>query len=86
MTYLITYDLSKPGQNYPGLIAALRNAGAVQILYSTWLVSTQQTNVQLRTALLSHMDANDRLFVTGVNQWAYSNIMHQTEAERILQG
>ncbi|HEY3114041.1 MAG TPA: hypothetical protein VGJ62_10180 [Gemmatimonadaceae bacterium] len=65
--YLLTYDLDKPGQNYPPLLAALSNAGAVRILLSTWLIQTTESSVQVRDRYLRYLDANDRLFVTAVN-------------------
>jgi hypothetical protein len=84
MTYLLTYDLDKPGQNYTNLINALTSAGAVRILLSTWLVPTTESSVQIRDRYLRYLDANDRLFVTQVHMWAYSNVMNDLAAKRIL--
>jgi hypothetical protein len=84
LTYLITYDLDKPGQNYTNLITALTSAGGVRILLSTWLVQSAETNVQLSERYQRHIDANDRLFITAVSSWAYFNIMNQEAAKRIL--
>lgn len=40
MAYLISYDLINPGQNYPGLIEAIKNLGAWwHNLESVWIVN-----------------------------------------------
>ena len=84
MTYLLTYDLTQPGQNYSGLITALTGAGAVRILLSTWLVQTNESHAQVRDRYLRYIDTNDRLFVTDVHLWAGWNLMNLDAAKRIL--
>lgn len=83
-TYLMTYDLDKPGQNYTGLIAALTSAGAVRILLSTWVIQTTESHAQVRDRYRRYIDANDRLFVTDVHLWAGWNLMNVDAAKRIL--
>jgi CRISPR/Cas system-associated endoribonuclease Cas2 len=71
-SYLISYDLDKPGQNYSGLIDRLKQLGAVKILYSEWVLRTTSTAVQLRDDLKRFIDANDMLLVvalTGEAAW-----------------
>lgn len=84
MTYLVTYDLDRPGQDYTTLINALQNEGAVKILLSTWVLQTTATAAQVRDHFWQFMDGNDRLFVTTVNTWAGQNIMNRDAALRVL--
>jgi hypothetical protein len=64
---LVGYDLNRPGQNYAGLFAELK---AVPLwwhyLDSTWLLRTEETAVQLRNRLVTHIDAGDELLVIDV--------------------
>ena len=82
--YLITYDLDRPGQNYHPVVTALQQAGGVRVLLSTWLIVSNEGAGQIRDRYRRHIDANDRLFVTDVNNWAYSNIMNPDAAKRLL--
>lgn len=63
-TYIISYDLKKPGQNYEKLYEAIKSYGTwAKINESLWAVVTTSTAVQIRDKLLAHIDSNDRLFV-----------------------
>ncbi len=73
--FLISYDLDKPGQKYEGLIARLKEHGAVRVLLSQWALKTSWTAVQLRDDFKRYIDSNDRLLVTQVADWAYHRIM-----------
>jgi len=66
-TLLVGYDLNRPGQNYPGLIAALKAAPLWwHYLDSTWLLRTEETPVELRNRLAGLIDAGDELLVVEV--------------------
>ena len=66
-TLLVGYDLNRPLQDYPRLLAYLRSGGTWwHHLDSTWLVVTTFTATQLRDALLPLIDANDELLVIDV--------------------
>lgn len=73
-TLLVGYDLDKPGQNYAALEKKLKSLGAYwHCLDSTWMIKTNLTAAQLRDALKTILDLNDKLMVinvTGVN-WAW---------------
>ncbi len=74
--YVVSYDLLQPGRDYATLYAALERAGARRILYSQWLLRTNQTAVQVRDALRAYIDANDRLFVNALGTaWAGLNLI-----------
>src|SRR5262249_3518629 len=65
-TYLVCYDLNKPGQDYSDLINAIKAYGTWwHHLDSTWIIQTNQTAQQIRDNLVAHIDANDELLVVG---------------------
>lgn len=63
-TYIISYDLRRPGQDYSSLHDAIKGLGAWwHHLESTWLVVTNRTAAQVRDALAPEMDGNDKILV-----------------------
>lgn len=73
-TYLITYDLMKPGQDYDDLHEAIKKLGTWwHCLDSTWIVKHAGPAMTIRDALRQHTDANDKLLVvllSGEGAWA----------------
>ena len=66
-TYLVGYDLDKPGQDYSDLLARLKKFGTRwHNLDSTWFVKTNLTHVELRDELAKYLDKNDKLLVVNV--------------------
>lgn len=68
--YLITYDLNKPGQNYPKLYDVIKELGSYWChpLESVWLVKSNLTVDEISNKILSVIDkTNDYLFVVEVN-------------------
>ena len=82
-TYLISYDLDKPGQNYAKLSARLQQLGAFRIEMSLWAAQAAYTAVQLRDDLRGYIDANDRLLVAQVGTWASWNLMDGEKFKQI---
>lgn len=76
MHYLVSYDLLRPGQNYDGLINAIKQLGGKRVLLSAWAFYSTATAVQLRDHLRQFIDQNDRLLVTGINGWASWNVIN----------
>jgi hypothetical protein len=74
-TYMVSYDLDKPGQNYTRLIGRLEALGAFRVLMSQWAFKSFATTAQVRDDLMKCIDSNDRLLVTLVTDWASFNIM-----------
>ncbi|BAN33970.1 hypothetical protein SCD_n00121 [Sulfuricella denitrificans skB26] len=72
-TYLITYDLNRPGQNYNDLFEAIKKIGIWwHCLDSTWIVKSNLTAAQVRDSLTPAIDNNDSLLVvvlSGVGAW-----------------
>ena len=63
-TYIISYDLKKPGQNYDQLYEAIKSYGTwARINESVWAVVTTNSAVYIRDHLTGFIDTNDRLFV-----------------------
>jgi hypothetical protein len=87
-TYLITYDLNKPGQDYSKLFEAMKGLGAWgHHLDSTWIVKTNLSATQIRDRLNPPViDPNDGLLVVRLqgdwaswmtpdtNEWLQKNI------------
>lgn len=62
--YIITYDLRK-NRDYEALYNAIKSYGTwAKITQSSWAIVTSQTSIQIRDFLISHMDEDDRLFVS----------------------
>ena len=67
-TYLVGYDLMKPGQDYSDLLDKLKSFGIWwHQLDSTWLVRTDLSAVSVRDELRKLMDINDKLLVINVS-------------------
>lgn len=64
-TYMIGYDLNKPGQNYDDLYEAIKNQGSTwwHHLDSTWIIVSTKTAVDIRDNLSKYLDSNDKLLV-----------------------
>jgi hypothetical protein len=63
-TFLIGYDLHRPGQNYPELFAVIQKFPAWwHRLDSTWIVKSDLGVVEIRDLLMDHTDSTDALLV-----------------------
>lgn len=66
-TYLVSYDLMRPGKDYPNLIAHFKSYGNwAKPLESVWLIKSSLTAEQVRNAARTHMDGNDKIMVVDV--------------------
>lgn len=78
-SYLISYDLNQPGQEYGELIDAIKNVGSAwwHYLDSTWIVLHNGPSTTIRDALIPKIDSGDELLVvrlTGEGAWTgFSN-------------
>ena len=62
--YLVSYDLNKPGQDYPNVVKAIKTYEYhCQILKSQWLVCSPKMAVDIYNHLRKHIDDTDRLLV-----------------------
>ena len=60
---IVTYDLNRPGKDYPKLLEAIRSYPHAKVSDSCWLIGTPNDASALYDELRAHMDANDTLFV-----------------------
>lgn len=78
--YLISYDLDKPGQDYPRIIQELERLRAVKILYSEWIFRSDSSAEQIRDHLKGFVDSNDMLLVvTLTGEAAWTSLMVTTD-------
>lgn len=71
---LVTYDLRAPGRNYEPVFAYLKRFTHCKGMESVWLLDTTTPTGQIRDALKTLVDANDRIFVTRLlKDWASVN-------------
>lgn len=78
ITYLIGYDLLKPGKDYSALIGAIKLLSGTwwHNLDSTWVIKHPGPATAIRNALRPHIDQNDRLIVVrlvGEGAWVGFN-------------
>lgn len=75
--YVVSYDLTRPGQNYEALWTELRRLGGQRVLQSQWAVNVTNTATELNKHLWGYLDANDRLLVMARDSgdWAGTNLM-----------
>jgi hypothetical protein len=77
-SFLIGYDLNKPGQDYDDLFAAIKGLAGTwwHCLDSTWIIKSNSTAVSIRDALIPHIDKSDELLVvelSGIGAWVGFN-------------
>lgn len=79
MIYAISYDLKKAGQDYSGLIKAIKSLGSswAHPCESYWLVDCSVNANAIFARLKPHVDANDRMLVTRFNESDYSGWLSQ---------
>ena len=76
-TFVITYDLRKPGRNYNALYEALKAyPNWAHLLESVWIIQSNHTASSIRDALQAHADPGDAIAVLEVNVrgWATASV------------
>jgi hypothetical protein len=67
-SYLITYDLLSPGQDYTDLFEAIKKLGSwSHCLESIWIVKSNISSSEIRDKLNNNIDSNDKLLVVKLN-------------------
>ena len=78
-TYIINYDLVKPGQNYDRLIEAIKSYQQVRHpLESCWIIVSSQTPESIINYLKQFTDINDKILVAKVGAPAAWIGMYET--------
>lgn len=63
-TYIISYDLSEPGQNYEKLLKKIKAYSAwARLGGSAYVILTEEDHVSIRNNLIKALDNNDKIFV-----------------------
>ena len=62
-SFILTYDLCEPGQNYEGLIDAIKTYNWCKIAKSAWIITSTKSSVDIRDHLKAKIDKNDKLFL-----------------------
>lgn len=62
-TYVISYDLCKPGRDYQRLYDYLKSYAYAHVVESTWVISTYKTAAQVRDDIRALVDGNDQVLV-----------------------
>jgi len=62
--YIITYDLSSPGQNYEDVLKTIKDNNAwARLGGSSYIVLSNKSAFDIRDEIMAFMDSNDQLFV-----------------------
>jgi hypothetical protein len=64
--YVIIYEKKDKSRDYTSLINELQKKGWMHYFESAWLISTDETSVELANRLRNHMDIKDFLIVIEV--------------------
>jgi hypothetical protein len=87
-TYLISYDLDKPGpKNYERLDNWLRAAGAVRVLYSQWVLKYGEHITVLEKQIMGQIDPDtDNVLVVRMmpGESAWNRLMISDDQFRAL--
>ena len=76
--YMISYDLKFPGRDYPKIEKMIKQLGScIKPLSSLWFIDTHLSSVQIRDALISAVDINDRILVVPVIRGAAAKNVEQ---------
>ncbi len=66
--YIISYDLSSPGQNYERVLKAIQNhTDWARLGGSSYIVISNDTVAQVRDSIMKEMDSNDQILVGVIN-------------------
>jgi len=74
MTYLVSYDLNKPGKDYQGVHQAIKNASDgtwCKPLESVYIIRTNLTTEAVYNRVVPYLDSGDRILVIEVTSNSY---------------
>lgn len=79
--YLISYDLSKPEQDYEGLIGAIEKFDCLHIQKSVWLIDTNLKTLQIYSMLKPFTDKDDKLFICSLDMDDVAGLIDNVEIQ-----
>lgn len=63
-TYIISYDLHQPGQNYEELLKRIKSYSSwARLGGSSYVILTEKGHIEIRDHLQQGLDKNDQIFV-----------------------
>lgn len=65
--YIVTYDLNKLGQDYSGLISAIKAYPYSYPMKSAWFIKTNKAAREINEDLRRFIDVNDCLFISEIS-------------------
>lgn len=74
MTYLVSYDLNKPGKDYSNVHMAIKNASDgtwCKPLESVYIIRSNLAPANVYNAIRPYLDVNDRILVIEVTNNSY---------------
>ena len=83
---LVTYDLNRPGKDYPDLLKTIKEYSWAKISESSYAINTTKSPIDVFNQLKPFVDKNDNLYIinlkrpyTGfgpkeVNEWLEQNL------------
>lgn len=79
MVYLISYQLHRPGQDYPDLYGAIKKISGTWWHHTTsaWVVETTLTAKQVFETLVPFVDKNDDLIVFRLQEEWWGRLAEQ---------
>lgn len=68
-SYLVTYDLNNPGQNYEDVRKVIESLdGWAKLSESSYAVESSLSEIAIYKKFEPHLDKNDQLYVIGLHQ------------------
>jgi hypothetical protein len=82
-TYLVSYDLDKPGAEYDKLEEWLRNSDAQQVLNSLWILKSSEIEANLERIVMGLIvESTDSILVLRVTPgFAFWNRLNISDAD-----
>ena len=70
--YLLTYDLNRPGQNYPSLFAHIEQCGnAWHGMQNVWFVESSMSAEKILDRVVAAADTGDKVWVSRITAAAW---------------
>lgn len=78
--FLVSYDLTNPGRDYDSVIAKIKSLGSYDhSLQSVWLLRSTKSAAEIRDAVRSAGDSNDKILVVELGEdWATRKVSRST--------
>lgn len=65
---LVTYDLNRPGKDYPDLLKAIKEYSWAKLSESSYAISTSNSTSDVFNQLRAFIDSNDNIYVINLKR------------------